>query len=271
MNSILAAAIGGAVGGALGGVFGGLLARLAPESWRAGVRTAVTVALMVIGWQVAVAYLTVDENSPAAIEAGLLDHPEVGSLARAWREADPEAYAAYAQSLSSAIESGQPYDRIIAQMRGQLIAAATPRMLYLSDAQWVEITRTASAQYQQLGVAQPSICSPMFYGEPFGDITQYVDQTSVARETALLEAAFRADTSGTPVIATGETFTALLMRVFDATRARIGDDVLMITREQSSAGRDAAFCTAVSTFHDEIARLPEAEAAALMRGLRSAN
>lgn len=269
MNSILAAAIGGGVGGALGGLIGGLLARLAPHSWRTGVRTAVTVASMVVGWQLAVAYLTVDENSPAAIEAGLLEHSDVGPLARAWRDADPVAYAGFAQSLSEAMESGEPRDQIVGRVRAQLIAAAVPRMMYLSDAQWVEITRTASLQYQQLGAAQPSICSPMFYGEPFGDITQYVGADTLRREMELLEAAFRTDTSAMPTIATGDVFTALLTRVLDSTRARVGDDVLLITRERSAEGRELAFCNAVSVFHEEIARLPETEAAALMRGLRA--
>ena len=198
MNSILAAALGGAVGGAVGSLLGTLVGRAFPDKWRSIVRSALSVVFVIIGWQVAVAVLApspLSNVTAANIEQELLNNPEMGALARAWRDSDPTSYSRFAERMLASARAGEPQQDIVNAARTELMAAAVPRMSYLNDAQMVEVANISIDHFSRLRTSQPSICLPLFMGQPFGDITPFISPDAQRRELALLEAAFRADTS----------------------------------------------------------------------------
>lgn len=269
MNSILAATLGGGVGGLVGSLIGGLIGRALPEKWRRGVTTAFVVALALIGSRIAVAQFEANELSPASIEASMLADPGAGPMAQAWRDADPASFRQYTAELGAAARAGASREELVNQARATLQAEAIPRLLRLNDEQILEVALISRDQFRQLRQTQPVICKPFFLGEPFGDITPYVSAESVERERALLVAAFGANLNTIRQTATGDVFAATLTNVLNNTRARVGDDVLLLTGETSANGRDAQFCEAAAVFFEEILALPQIEGAAFVRGLRS--
>lgn len=272
MNSILAAAIGGALGGGLGSLVGNFAARLVPERVRRAVQTVITVGFMVAGWQLAVGYLAEpDVPTPAVVEARLLEDPNIGRLARAWRDADASSYRAFSERLVAGAREGKSQDQTASEARTELMAVAVPRISYLSDEQMNESARISISHYNSLLRNRPNICGPMFRGEPFGDITPYVSADALQQELGLLEAAFGVDMSVQKPTATGEVFTLTLLRILEATRAQVGDDVLMLTGEAAYTGRDAQFCAAAAAFYESILALPPGESAAFMRALRASS
>lgn len=271
MNSLLAAALGGAIGGALGVPLGALIGRMFPEKWRNPIRTIVSVALVIIGWRVAVALLAppTPPITPAAVEAQLLEHPEMGGPARAWRDADPASYSTFAARMVANVQAGVPEETVVNNARTEMMAVAVPRLLFLEDAQMLDSARISVEYLNDLRSRQPSTCRPFFIGEPFGDLTPYVGADALRRERLLLEAAFRADTSTPKPTMTGAALQTTLAQVLAITRERVGDDVLMLTNEASSAGRDVQYCEAASAFLQSVLTLPPAEGAAFLRGLRA--
>lgn len=269
MNGIVVAFIGGAIGGGLGALLGGLIVRAAPEKWRKNLVSLIAIAFGIGCSRAAVMAFEGWQRSPAAVETALLADPQMGSLAHAWRDADPSSYGDFSRRLSDVASSGASQDEVANAARTQLMAAALPRILFLGDAEMLESARISTEQYRQLGQNRADRCRPLFVGEAFGDITPFVDPSLPRREIALLEAAFRANTNTRQPIARGASLEATLAQVLTDTRARVGDDALMLTGEANAVGRDAAFCAAAAAFYDSILALPPSEGAALLRGLRA--
>lgn len=269
MSGLLVAVAGGAIGGALGALVARRVVNAAPERWRKNLVSLIAIAIGIVCSRGAVAVFESWQRSPAAIESALLADPNMGSLARAWREADPASYRDFSRGLGDAAASGANQDAAANVARAHIMAAAVPRTLFLGDTEMLESAHISREQFLQLGRNRADRCRPLFAGEPFGDITPFVDPSLPRRELALLEAAFRADTSRTRPTAIGPSFEALLARVLANTQIRVGNDVLMLTGEADATGRDAAFCAAAVAFYDSIIALPPPEGAAFLRGMRA--
>jgi hypothetical protein len=262
--------LGGAFGGAVGALFGGLVVgRLLPQGWRRGAVAVLGLVFGLVCSRLAVVQFATNELSPAAIEASLLDDPNSSAMARAWRDVDPESFRAFAETLMASVRDGASGEELVNASRAAIIAEAVPRILYLEDVQLVELASLSREQLRQFRQNRPEICRPYFVGEPFGDIRPYLTDEVMQRELALLEASFRADMTTQRRITAGSAFETTLAAVLASTRERVGDDVLMLTGEASAVGRDTQFCDAAVSFYDAVIALPQAEAAAFVRGLRS--
>jgi hypothetical protein len=267
MHGVLIAAVGGGIGGALGALIGFGIGRVLPHKWRRGVETLCAVALAVVGARLApmVAGPAQTQN-PASIEAQVLADPVAGEMAGAWKQSDPVSFQAFIARLNAAMQSGGAA-AAIELVRADLIAAARPRLGALSDAELVELIRVSRDQMRELRTAHPIVCHPLFHGRAFGDVTPYLSEGLRQRELALLTAAFRADLAAPRATLSGDALNAAIDRVVAATRASFGEDIALIAPDASIEDREPRVCEAAAALYDQMQKLPEAEAAGLMRGL----
>jgi hypothetical protein len=265
-QGILIAALGGGIGGGLGALVGFGIGRLAPPKSRRIIETLCAVAFAVIGARVApmiAAPKPVSDNP--AIERQLLGDENFGAMATAWKESDPSSFAAFIDRVSSA--SGGNLAAAIEQGRGELIAAARPRVAHLSDAHLVEIIRISRDQMRELKTSHPIVCYPLFQGRRFGDISPYLSEGVRQREMNVLTEAFRADPNTVhPVLSQAELATSV-NEVVVRTRAKFGEDIALIAPDAQVEGREPRVCDAAAALYDEMLAMPEPQAAALMRGL----
>ena len=266
MSGVLIATLGGAIGGALGAVIGFALGRVAPAKWRRGIEIGCAVLFAAIGGKLAPMLAGPSQHAPANIERDLLADAQFGELAGAWRAADPASFNAFITRISQA---GAGTDRaiLIEQGRAELRAAAIPRLGYLDDASLVEMLRLSRDQMLELRTRHPVACHPLFHNRGFGDISPYVSPDTQARERDLAVAAFRADANTPRVTLEGDALNGVIDVVVEQTRADFGEDIALIAPDANVEGREARACEAIAALYDHVQRLPEAQAAALMRGL----
>ncbi|MDX2274406.1 MAG: hypothetical protein NW206_03060 [Hyphomonadaceae bacterium] len=265
-QSILIAALGVGIGGGVGALIGKGLARLAPQGWRRGVEIGCAVVLAVIGARVAVMIAgPPSAGANPSIERQLLNDPTFGPMASAWRETDPASFDVYLGRVASA--AGGNRAAAIEQARAELMEAARPRIPNLSDAQLVEVIRLARDQMRELKASHPIVCYPLFQGRRFGDISPYLSQALIQRETNLLTAAFRANPNAQqPALAEAE-LVAEINDLVARTRAQFGEDIALIAPDAQVEGREPRVCDAAAALYDQMLAMPEPQAAALMRGL----
>lgn len=264
------AGVAGGLSALLGSLIGALVDRaLKPESagWRAG--RWLPIAFAIVGAQVAGAVFSSYQSSPSRVEAEMLSDERIGALASAWRDAEPETFSRFIDGVSRALREGQSRDEAVNDLRVGLLGAATGRVRYLDDASAVETARIARDEYAELATSRPQICHPMFNGGAFGDVTPYLSEPLLRRELDVLTEAFRADTSIERRTLTGAELEIAIRQALDGVRHNVGDDVGLLAPSASLVGREAQYCRAVASFFASVAAMPESEAAALMRGLRT--
>jgi hypothetical protein len=266
-SSIGGAALAGALGGAVGALLGGLMARLFPEKSRTIVTIAFTVACAIIVPRIAEAVFEKPATA-AQIETEMLSHPAFGSLARAWKQAEPASFSDAIGGIEQAVQSGQDRAAAVNNFRISLLSAATPRFAYLADHDVLEMIAVARDQYRALATSQPAICHPMFMGLPFGDVTPYLPDALEQRERAVMEAAFRADMRTPRAVLRGDELNAAIDEILADTRSRIGDDVNLLGSNANLAGQESRYCAAVAEVFDSALKLPPERAAAFMRGMK---
>ena len=276
MDSILAAAIGGAVGGVLGAVLGRLASRAFPEKARSVVRAAITVGAIAAGWEITAAVLatpSLTTAGPAEIERQIFADPRAAGLARAWQRAEPASFEDFVQGLSREARAGAPRDQLVASARARMMAAATPRLAHLGDADTLEIVALARAEYSELARTHPEVCRPMFRGEPFGDdLSSHLSADTIRRELSLMERAFSADMSVHQTVLAGpELDAAIADLIADVRTVLPASDIALLAPDADIRGMEARYCEVVAVVQERIAALPPARAAALMRGLRAAS
>jgi hypothetical protein len=152
-----------------------------------------------------------------------------------------------------------------------MMNSVKPRIAHLNDEQVIELVLVSRDQFRELSRSHPDSCRPLFLGADFGDITPYLSSGVRQREMALLEAAFRADLNTTPGVMTGSALDDTISKLIDATRNFVGDDVSLLANGADIRGREQRYCEVVATLFDQMAGMPAADAAALMRGLRAAS
>lgn len=266
LQGILIAALGGGIGGGVGALLGFGLGRLAPQSWRRGLEMGCAVALALAGAKVAAMVAGPNPAADApAIERQLLNDENFGQLASAWKEGDPQSFAAFVARIQNT--SGGNAASAIERGRAELIEAARPRVRNLNDAELMEVIRLARDQMRELKASHPVVCYPLFQGRRFGDISGYLSADLRQREMALLTAAFRADPNAQrPALAEQELVTSINELVV-RTRAQFGEDIALIAPDAQVEGREPRVCEAAAALYDQMLAMPEPQAAALMRGL----
>lgn len=266
-QGILIATLGGGIGGGLGALIGFGIGRLLPQNWRRGAETICAVALAVVGARLAPMIAGPSEGRDAiSIEQQLLRDEALGGMAAAWQTNEPASFSAFTARLGAAAATT---DRatLIEQARTELVAAARPRLQYLSDGDLVKLIRLARDQMLELKTSHPVACHPLFHGRRFGDISPYLSADLRAREIALLTAAFEADAATPRTTLSGDALNAAIDRVVTATRTQFGEDIALIAPDAQVEDKEPRVCEAAAAIFDQIQRLPEAEAAGVMRGL----
>lgn len=270
------AALGGGLGALLGALIGYGLGFVLPRRWRTIVVGVCAAALALVGGQLVGPMLAdhlgaAQTQTPAEIEAQLLASPQIGPMAGAWKQSDPASYQKFLEQIASAAGSGHDRDAVVASARAQLIAAATPRFVRLPDAQLIELILVSRDEFRDLQRTRPEVCVAMFRGQPFGDITDATSASVQQRELTLMTEAFRADTPRSEDVLQGDALQAAASNVVDSMRAVVGDDVSMLSAGADLTGHEARFCEVAATFYDQMAALPEADAARLMRSMLAAS
>lgn len=271
ISAIVAAGIGGAVGGALGALLGAAAGRLFPERWRRPIAVVVSVALAVICSRLAVTYHERNQFAPSTIEAQMLADPEGGNMVRAWKEADPASFATFIARISQGAQAGADRSAVINAARQTLMSEVKVRIAHLNDEQVIELIRVSTDQFRELERTHPESCKPLFLGADFGDITPYLSAGVRQRELSLIEAAFRADLNATPSSLSGSALGQAVDTLLRSTQNVVGDDVSLLANGADISGRERRYCEVVATLFDQLAAMPAADGAALMRGLRAAS
>jgi hypothetical protein len=242
---VAAAVIGGAVTWAL--------CSLLPSVWRASRwPLAIAVALIcgLIGPRLMPAL-----TPPNEIERQLLQGEE-GELSAAWKEADPESFAAYVEDIRAAY-AGSNRQAALERARAGVANAARSRMPNLSDEQLVDYLHVQRDIFIRLEVDGAEFCRPIYFAEPLPSSGLKVDPVLSDRQRAIFAAAFRADPQAGASLS-GEAYETALGTVLQETEAVLGDDYTLLARESSVDGHEVEFCAAAAEMFNELAASPEA-------------
>ncbi len=268
---IVWAAVGGGAGALLGSLLAMVLGRLAPEKWRRGIITIVSLVAAIVGGRVGVTLYENQASAPASIEAQLLANRDIGPLVQSWKQADPVSYRGFVARLSAGERSGQDFSSLVNVVRAQLLEAAKPRLAHLDDAHTVELIHISRAEFAQLATSHPQTCRPMFMGEGIGDITPYISADLRTRELAVVQAAFQVDMSAQQNELTGKALTDAISNLGVSTRAVVGNDVALLANGADITGHERRYCEVVVALYEQMEAMPGAQAASLMRGMRDAS
>lgn len=258
--------LGTAIGGGIGAGLSGVVARAFPEKMRATAGAVLVVALATGGAYVARHFFS---GADAQIERALMSDPTARPLMEAWREGDPQSFAALTSDLARNARTKSQIE-LIDLAREHFFQMAQQRLIYLDDADLAALIKVGRDQFRELKVASPQSCPAMFHGLPMGDVRPALSDALVAREHAVLIAALRADAQPGPVFTQGQ-FVAVTQQIYDATAARVGEDIALLDPSADVAGAEARMCEVAEAFFDQIAALPQADAATMMRSLSVAN
>lgn len=266
MHGALIAALGGGIGGGLGALLGFGLGRFAPNKWRRGIETVAAVTLAIVGARVAPMIAgPAPAGESVTIERELLNDPDFGPMANAWKQTDPASFAAFMTRVAEG--AGGNRAAAVEQSRAELSVAARPRVRYLDDPQLVEMIRLARDQMRELKGSHPIVCYPLFQGRRFGDISAYLSADVRQRELNLLTAAFSADPNAVRPALADAALAEAINDLVARTRAQFGEDIALIAPDAQVEGREPHVCDAAAALYDQMLSMPEPQAAALMRGL----
>ena len=264
---LLCTVLGGGIGGGLGALVGSVAGRLVPEKHRNGVFASIAVSLMMIGSSTGpLVFSSLLHPDVGAIEARLLSDPSFGPVASAWKEHDETAFREFAVRVG---RKSRDSDEIPSRARVALEEVVSPRLANLDDSELIGIARLLRDEMRELKTSNPASCHPLLHGKQEMDIAPYLSEGLNARGAALLVALIRADAPSRSAALQGKALDADVERVVRATAEEVGGDIALLAPDAAVQGREANACDAAAAFYDHLVRMPEADAAALLRGLFS--
>jgi hypothetical protein len=256
---------------ALAGGVAWVVFTIVPETWRAA-RTPVVIVAALLGalngWhKFGGAYPTAP-----VLERELLESPDMGELARAWKDADPAGFDAFVHEALDARREGN-VGEMIEILRPRLTAALTQRLPRLSDTEIVTIERSTHDALLVFATLNPRFCYAMVSGHPVNLTAEEVKDTQEAMRTlsshrmSIFVAAFRADAT-TPIDAmAGEELARALGDVHMRTAAVVGeaDMALIQSGGPPSAEHERRYCEVMAEFERQLAE--SADPGRLYRGI----
>lgn len=265
MNLVLFG-IGALVGGAI--TWG--LWSLLPETWRAARWPVTIVGALMVGLNVA----TKVELPPAggAVERELLSNPATREMAQAWQGADPEGFAAFAESSRDVAADGSLVAAVEYASRG-LGGAVVERLPFMSDADIVALVRNTRDTLLMFADFAPHACFAIGNGQSPNLSEQQIRNMPIAgrqlgeRRLELFAAAFRADTESNPEVMSAADLNVALMDIGDQMRITIpeADMALLSASAAELVGRERRYCEVMAEYENQLSL--HTRAGPLYRGL----
>jgi hypothetical protein len=238
------------------GVLGGVVAfgawSLLPDTWRPA-RWPVAI---VAGLMTALNLMSLSSRSP---EESLLRNPDTRELARAWRDADPAGFSAFAQHVRDITDGSAGGSPSIS-----LALAVNDRLPRLSDADIVALERNTRDLLLLYADANPSLCPALIQGRASPSdraaMRETLQQSAPLRHQrlALIANAFRADPNQPASSMTDDERRSALIAIGAKLRQNFSaDDMLLLGRGATIAGREKRYCEVMAAYEDALASAPD--------------
>lgn len=247
------------VGALIGAAIAYALWSLLPDTWRPARWPVAIAAGLIVGLNVATKITLPDD---VGTERALLEDHDAGELARAWKEADPSAFAEFIHRFSDARAHGTQNDTINV-MRNGISAVVTERLPHLSDAEIVALEQNTRELLLRHAALQPRLCYSIIHGGPINldsaamETERSMQDLSNAR-MAIYASALRANVSGHLDAMSAEETRGALAELGSHLRERFsGADLALMSSSQPPPSDSARkYCEIMAAFEDELSRSP---------------
>lgn len=186
-NTIIYAALGGG----LGGLMGGYLASRADNQFL----KIISIIPAIIGWQVA-SFLYENMTLPRIVPINETEiFTEMPAL-KVVKENDPDTFSRMMNEIDPVMRSGRLTAETLTPFRNELIAYMNARTPYAEPSILRELFANAVTQYEELEIAEPSVCTDQAHGRPFQALDKILSKQVAAEEQKVMEKLFAVKIEG---------------------------------------------------------------------------
>jgi hypothetical protein len=267
-------AIFGAIGGAISVLVCAIFASLISPKWKIGFISVSTFLGFVFGNLASVGTEYAGSNfsdkyvqpqlDKIVIRNALKNSGQTSGFYKLLDLKEPETFNMIIDVAASKLRGAVTQSEITNEIRSVIIdRISKPRLRYLDDDALVFMYINMASMMRQLAEKSPETCIKMIKGEPFGDLTPYINQDTQKQEYALLEK-FIGLQPKTYNLLSSQEVQELNGNVIFAISEKYPDKLQFLNIDAVPLDKKQT-CLMFSMYINEIINLPKPQAAGLIR------